>query len=104
MPYVNLEQRREYDRNYKRQQRTGLRIDNASNLINPQIRIRTAQDVLILLEETINQVKAETTDTLIKARCIGFLASITLKAVETANLEGRLEALEETLKLRRENK
>lgn len=99
MAYKDQEKRREYDRNYKRQRRAvGLTVCQTSNL--EPVRIKTAQDVLKLLEETLNEVRSTDGDALIKARCIGFLASVTLKAVETANLEGRIEALEETLKLR----
>ena len=99
MPYVNPDKRREYDRNYKRQQRAGLTTGPTSSPEEP-IRIKTAQDVLVLLEETLNEVRATKADTLIKARCIGFLASVTLKAVETAEIENRVQALEQVLKQR----
>lgn len=102
MPYADLEKKREYHRNYQRRQRAGLTGSQTLNLESP-LRIKTATDVLQLLEETINDVRDTKGDALIRARCIGFLAGVTLKAVETANLEGRIEALEEILKLRRES-
>lgn len=99
MPYSDVDKRREYDRNYKRQQRAGLTASPTSNLEEP-MRIKTAQDVLVLLEETLNEVRITKADTLIKARCIGFLASVTLKAVETAEIENRVQALEHVLRQR----
>jgi len=64
--------------------------------------LKTAQDVLTLLEEQINAVREEPeAGTLEKARAIGYLAGITLKAVEVADLSGRVEALEQVLRGRR---
>lgn len=103
MPYADLEKRREYHRDYQRRRRTGLTGSQTSNLDGP-VRIKTAKDVLMLLEETINQVREAKVDALVRARCLGFLASISLKAVETADIEGRVKALEGTLRLRRETK
>jgi hypothetical protein len=100
MPYKDAEKAREYHRDYQRMRRTGLTPGQTSNL-EGMARLRTARDVLALLEETINEVREAEADTLVKARCIGYLAGITLKAVETADLEARVEAVEETLKLKR---
>jgi len=47
-----------------------------------------------LLAATIQEVKTSDTDIIIKARCIGYLAGVTLKAVEISDLEQRLTALE----------
>jgi hypothetical protein len=41
--------------------------------------------------------------TLEKARCIGYLAGISLKAIECGDLAARLEAMEAALKMRSEN-
>lgn len=62
------------------------------------LKVTSAQDVLDLLGETIGEVREAEADVLVKARVIGYLAGVTLKAVETAELEARLLALEETLK------
>lgn len=102
MPFADPEKQREYQRNYKRQQRTGLTDCQTSNLTEDPVRIQTAKDILVLLEETINAVRETGGDILVKARCIGFLAGVTLKAVETADIEGRVKALEDILKLRRD--
>ncbi len=97
MPIADMEKRREYNRNYARQRRSGLTNSQTSNSIKGPVRIQTAKDVLELLEETINEVRSARVDKLTKARTLGYLASITLKAVETAGLEDRMEALEQTL-------
>jgi hypothetical protein len=57
--------------------------------------------VLDLLQEQVEAVRAEReADTLAKARTIGYLAAIALKAIETGNLAGRIELLEMVLKQR----
>jgi hypothetical protein len=66
-------------------------------------RLQTARDVLLLLEEQVAAVREETTaGTLEKSRTIGYLAGIALRAVEIADIAGRLEALERTLRARKE--
>jgi hypothetical protein len=70
--------------------------------VSIEFRLETAGDVIALTE---NQVQAVLDDaeagTLEKARCVGYLASVSLKAIECANLAARLEALEAVLKARR---
>ena len=100
MPYADPDKSRTYHRDYQRRLRSGLTACQTLNLAGPA-RIQTAQDVLDLMEYTINDVREADADALVRARCIGYLAAITLKAVETANLEARVEAVEETLKTRR---
>jgi len=57
--------------------------------------------VIDLLSEQIEAVRLEdTAGTLERARTIGFLAGIALKAIETGNIAARLEALEFVLKAR----
>jgi hypothetical protein len=65
------------------------------------IRLKTAADVLSLLEEQVQAVWADpNSGTLEKARIVGYLAGITLKAIEAGNLAARIEALEAVLKHR----
>jgi hypothetical protein len=65
------------------------------------IRLQQAADVIDLLQK---QVEAVSTDpdagTLEKARTIGYLAGIALRAIEAGNTAARLEALESVLKQR----
>jgi hypothetical protein len=66
-------------------------------------RIQTAQDVIALLQEQIQAVRADReASTLEKARMIGHLARLALKAIEAGNVVARLEALEAVLKQRKE--
>jgi hypothetical protein len=61
--------------------------------------------VIDLLQEQVALVRAEeSAGTLEKARTIGFLAGVALKAIEAGNLAARLEALELALKQREGNK
>jgi hypothetical protein len=54
-----------------------------------------------LLEEQVEAVRAEKeASTLEKARTIGYLAGIALRAIEAGNLAARIEMLETVLKQR----
>lgn len=65
-------------------------------------RLQTPQDVIDLLEEQIELVRAAPwVGTLHKARAIGFLAGIARKAIEAGTLAARLELLETVLKQRK---
>ena len=100
MPYKDPEKQREYQREYRRMQRTG-RQTASQRLIPLPMRLKTAQDVLALIEEQVNAARNESeAGTMQKARTIGYLAGIALKAVEVADLSARVEALERVLKRR----
>lgn len=113
MGYKDPEKRRAYDRAYKAKKRiehkSQTQILPPIQLFNQQntdFRIQTASDILQLLADTIRAIRnftAENTNEAIQqGRAIGYLAGVALKAVETANLEGRLEALETVLNAREE--
>lgn len=101
MPYRNPETQRSYQRDYKRLRRAGDSQTPGQTLLPSDFRISTARDVLALVDEQIRIVR-ETSEagTLERARCIGYLATIALKAVEAADLTARIESLETTLKMR----
>jgi hypothetical protein len=64
--------------------------------------LETAQDVIALLEEQIEAVRAEGwIGTLDKARAIGYLAGLARRAIETGQLAARLDMLETVLKDRK---
>ena len=64
-------------------------------------RLKTAADVLNLIEEQVGAVRsADHAGPLEKARTIGYLAGIALKAIEAGNLATRIEMLEAVLKQR----
>ena len=102
MPYKDPALRAEYQRQYKRLRRVGSRETPVHPAIPPAVRLRTAADVLALLAEQVQAVRAEQeAGTLEKARCIGYLAGISLKAIEAGDLAARVEAVEAVLKARR---
>ncbi|MBS4032638.1 MAG: hypothetical protein KGZ63_14650 [Clostridiales bacterium] len=102
MPYKDNEKRREYHREYKRMQRAGNSQTPCQTLLPLPFKLKTARDILSLLEEQVNAVREDReAGTLEKARCIGYLAGYALKAVEVADLEARVISLESVLKERR---
>ena len=102
MPYRDPEKRRTYDRDYKRSARVGGCPTPGQTLVPLPFRLKTAADVLKLLEEQVAAVRGESNaGTLEKARCVGYLAGVTLKAIEAGDLAARLEAVEAVLKGRR---
>ena len=60
-------------------------------------------DVLALLEEQVNQVRADPmTDPTERARTLGMLAGLALRAMDSRDIAARLEAVERVLKLRKD--
>jgi len=94
MPYADPEKMREYQREYQRQKRTGAQVKQPIKKPLTVEQIATAAGLRDLLAATIQEVKTSDTDIIIKARCICYLAGVTLKAVEISDLEQRLTALE----------
>lgn len=102
MPYKDPEKQRAYNREWMRMRRAGESGTPGGTPLPSEFRISAAKDILNLLAEQIEAVKQDTqAGTLEKARCIGYLAGIALKAVEAAGLEARIEALERILNERR---
>ena len=65
------------------------------------VRLKTAADLLTLLEEQITAARGDQeASALERARVVGFLSGIALKAIEAGNLQARLAMLESVLKLR----
>ncbi|MBI2192439.1 MAG: hypothetical protein HYU36_10700 [Planctomycetes bacterium] len=102
MPYSDPERARDYFREYRRLRRGGdARSTPCSTRLPSEFRLETAGDVIALLENQVETVlEDEKAGALEKARCIGYLASVSLKAIECGNLAARLEALEAVLKSR----
>jgi hypothetical protein len=58
-------------------------------------RLESAQDVLALLQEQVEAIRAEATaDAVDKARAIGYVVGVAFKALELGTLTARLEKLE----------
>jgi hypothetical protein len=101
MPYRDGERQRTYNREWMRMRRTGGGGTPGGTPLPAPFRLQTAQDVIDLLSDQIEAVRDdEAVGTPERARTIGFLAGIALKAIEAGNLAARLEALESILKAR----
>src|SRR4051794_11576128 len=103
MPFCDPDRARAYQRSYRRIRRSGDGCTTpCTSPVPADFRLRTAADVVALLE---GQVKAVCDDPnagrLEKARVIGFLAGVSLRAIEAGDLAARVEAIEATLKARR---
>jgi hypothetical protein len=103
MPYSDPDKARNYQREYRRTRRAGDACTTPGTTPIPrEFRLKTAADVVALLEEQIGAVRADRkAGTLEKARAIGYLAGITLKAIDAGNLAARIEMLEAVLKQRK---
>jgi hypothetical protein len=105
MPYADPDKARDYQREYRRLRRAGGDCTTPGTTPVPlHFRLQTAQDVIDLLAEQVAAVRADTkAGALEKARAVGYLAGIALRAIEAGNLAARLEALEAVLKQRGKN-
>src|SRR5581483_22599 len=103
MPYRDPEKRREYQRDRMRSRRAGDSVSTpCSTRLPPGFRAATAADVLALVAEQVELVRADPkAGTLDKARVVGYLATVMLKAIEAKDLAGRIEELERILRLRK---
>ena len=99
MPFKDPDRRREYHRNYQRVRRAGTG-ESYHETVKPED-IESAQGMLRVLSKYIALVDAAKADVFVKARAIGFLVSIGLKAVDTAEIARRLQVVEERLKIGR---
>lgn len=98
MPFADDARRREYMRAYMRMRRAAERKTGVKPVVPAPIRVETAQQILELLAEQINDVRADASvGTVERARAIGYLAGVALRAVEVADLAARVEALEQAL-------
>ena len=97
MPYRDPDKQRAYKREWKRMQSAGGGTPGGTVITLP-FRLRTAHDVLSLIARHVEAVEQEEeAGTLEKARAIGYLAGIALKAVEITDLGARLAKLEQAL-------
>ena len=104
MSYANAEQQRTYQREYKRLKRAGSCQTPGQTQLPTEFRLRTAEDVLELLAEQVVAVKQDQqVNTTERARTVGYLCGIALRAVETADMADRIEAIERALKQRKDN-
>lgn len=69
-----------------------------AEIIEP-LDVKNIQDVIRLLEDTINRIRTNPM-THQKANCIGYLANVMVRALETSDLEERMEAIEEAINIK----
>jgi hypothetical protein len=102
MPYKDPAKRAAYHREYQRAQRATVSQTPGQAVIPVPFRLQTAADALALLGQQVAAVQADATATAVeRARCIGYLVGISLKAIEAGDTAARLEAVEAVLKLRK---
>jgi hypothetical protein len=102
MPYKDPGKQQAYQREYGRLRRAGEPQTPGQTAIPLPFRLKTAADVLALLEEQVAAVRGDDTLTTVeRARTVGYLAGISLKAIEAGDLAARLEAVEGVLRARR---
>ena len=63
----------------------------------PDVRVENCQDVVLLLSQTINQVRKGQIDPRV-ANAVGYLANVLIRATEQGELEKRLAELEALVK------
>ena len=103
MPYRNPENQRAYDRERKRQTRAGCPTPRPT-LVPMEFRLKTAADVLCVLEEQVGAVRsAPKLSVTERARTVAYLASVALRTIEAGDMAARLEALEAALRRRKEH-
>ncbi len=68
-----------------------------------EVAITNTQDVLKLIEQTINDLRRNKTSTKL-ATAIGYLSGIALKTIEQGDIEKRLEVIEYAIKLKKQNR
>jgi hypothetical protein len=96
MPFKDPERAKQYQREYKRSRRAAEVVPVKKTTYNPE-QIATAKGLLQILSDTIAEVFNTEADVFIRARCIGYLVGVGLRAVELAELESRIAIIEEDL-------
>jgi len=95
MPYKDPETQKAYQRQWQRQRRAGEPGRFKVLRVTTPEEIRTAHALLNVLGGQIKEVlETSEGDVFMRARTVGYLIGIALRAVEVADLEGRIKTLE----------
>lgn len=102
MPYKDPDRQRSAKAEHARRRR-GARVEpgrgTAGPLLSGEVRIETAREVLEVIEAQVAAVLAdEDLATPERARTVATLCGLALRAIESGDLAGRLEALERHLR------
>jgi hypothetical protein len=81
--------------------RRGGRAGRVMSLPESSIPVRSLNDVIALIEETINDVRAGRVDARV-ANSVGYLANVAIKGIEQSALERRLDSFESVLEPERQ--
>ena len=103
MPYRDPDRQRAAQREHARRRRA-VEPDRRTlgPLVDGDLRLLTASDVLAVIEGQVAVVLADDQlGTAERARVIATLAGVSLRAIEAADLAGRVEAIEAVLSERR---
>lgn len=108
MPINDPEKRRKYQRErYRAQKAETISIPNLTcknEFIPLNFRIRSAENVLERIEEQVaivtnpkdkdgKPIEVCESERIARAKCVGYLLSIALRAIETGGLEAQIQAL-----------
>ena len=103
MPFADPEKRRQYDAEHKRRMRVAEPCPTRLTL-PVEFRAKTAADVLVRrggLNEQIETVRQDASlGSVERAKGVGYLAGIALRAIDAGDVAARVEALESILKSR----
>ena len=100
MTYKDPDQQGASKRAWARMRGAGESGTPSGPLLSASFRLKTAADVLALLEEQIGAVRNDPeAGTLEWARVVGYLATGALKAIEASHLVARIESLEVVLEV-----
>jgi hypothetical protein len=102
MPYANPDRQKAAKAEHARRRRA-VAVEPSRGTLGPllsgDVRVTTARDVLAVIEAQIVAVLAdEELGTTERARVVATLSGVALRAIETGDLAGRLEALERHLR------
>ena len=101
MPFADPETQRTYQRDYKRLQRAGGSQTPGQTRLPVEFRLTKATDVLALLDEQVAAVRQDASlGSVERAKAVGSLAGIALRAIDAGDVAARVEALESILKSR----
>lgn len=98
MPYKDPTKKKEYQRQYMRQQRSGS-SEGAKNktMLDPD-QLETAQGLFAVLRHAIIDAANSKMDPAVKGRLIGYLVNVGFKGLELTDFEERLQVLEKDIK------
>ncbi len=97
MPFADPEKRRQYDADFKRKARAAEPCPTRLTL-PVEFRAQTAADVLALLNEQLDTLRQDASlGSVDRAKAVGSLAGISLRAIEAGDVAARVNGAAEKL-------